>query len=107
VDRRQLPLRDLLAQAQRQHVVRTGAGERCFHAVEPAQFLVGGQGRMVRDVVGGAGEIVKGHDHRPVPRAHKARGDREVLVAVPLAGPVVCRLNHHTFLQAEFQALFA
>jgi hypothetical protein len=66
-----------------------GAGRRVedrTHAVEPAQFVLGGERGAVGDVVGVAREPVEGVDMRPQVAADQPRADREVLIATPLAG---------------------
>ena len=78
------------------------AEEARLERIETRELFVGGKPRVVGDVVGGAHEIVEGKDRRPVPAADQPRGDREILVAVALAGSQFgacrhCRLGASTW----------
>ncbi len=74
------------AQGQRLGIDVALARQGGAHGFEQAELVVGRQRRMVRDVVGDAGEAVEGQDRRPVLGLQDEGRDREVLVLVPLAG---------------------
>ena len=86
VDRRKVPLGKDPPQGLGLGVGRARAEERRLQPVEKAQLLVGREGGMVGDVVGRSHKAVEGEDRPAVAGMDQARGDREILVPVALAG---------------------
>ena len=83
--RRKTALGKLVAQRNSRRFVVVAAKQRRFEAIEKFEFLGRLQSRMIGDVVGGAHEIVERQDRSAMARTDDARGDRKVLIPVPLA----------------------
>jgi hypothetical protein len=86
VARRQPALGERAAQRGGFRIVGTLAGQRVGEAVEERDLLLRRQAGIVGDVVAGPDEVVEVEDRAAVARMDQVRGDRKILVAVPLAG---------------------
>ena len=92
--RRHRALGQRAAQVDRLGLAVAAALEFSFEQIEKDQFLAFTESCMVGDVIGGSYKIVEGENQGPVARANDPRRDREIFVAVSLAGSQFARGVH-------------
>jgi len=81
------------AQTRRDILIGTNAHQRVVQPVQQRKLLIAAQGWVIRNIVGGANEIVKAHDRRAM-TGHKNGRDGKILVAMGFAGTCVGDLDH-------------
>ena len=69
----------------RRRIAARGPVENRRHAVEPAQLVLGGERRVVGDVIGISGKAIEGVDMDAKIATDQPGADRKILVASPFA----------------------
>src|SRR5262249_46746909 len=70
------------------------AKQLSFEQVEIGKLVGRAKCCVIGDVVGGPDKVVERKNHSPVPRMDQKGGNREILVAVSLAGSQFARSSH-------------
>ncbi len=99
VTRRQAARRQNPPQRLRLGIGGAAPGQGRLQAVQEDELVVCRQSGVIGDVVGGADEAVEGEDRLAMARAHEARGDGEILVAMRFAGAGLSCRDHLTALR--------